>query len=99
MSRINGYAPSDVPVLSTASTIKDFSKVPVADPVLGAVVPGTGDETSLSTASTAVAHASAGSDVRTEKVAALKLSIAAGSYHVSAGDVADKLINNLLGAQ
>ena len=99
MSRISGYPASDLAALSTSSTNKDFGKVPVADPVLDSVVPGTGDATNLSTASTAVARASTGSDVRTDKVAALKLAISAGSYHVSASDVADKLIDNLLGAK
>ena len=44
-------------------------------------------------------QASAGSDVRTAKVAALQAAIAGGTYNVSAGDVADKLIENLLGSK
>ena len=99
MSRINGYAPSDVTTLSTASTNKTFGKGAVADPVLSSFDPGTGDAASLSTASTAAAQASAGSDVRADKVAALKLAIAAGSYNVPAGAVAEKLINHLLGGR
>ena len=99
MSRINGYAPSDVAALNAGSVKKDAGKVPVTGSDQNTLLRATGDETKLSTASTAVAQASAGSDVRTDKVAALKLAIAAGSYHVSAGDVADKLIDNLLGGQ
>ena len=58
--------------------------------------PATGDATRLSTTSGIVAQATAGSDVRFEKVAALQSAIASGTYKVSAGDVADKLINSLL---
>jgi len=44
-----------------------------------------------------IAQALEGSDVRTEKVAALQESIANGSYNVSSSDVADKMIRSLLG--
>ena len=54
------------------------------------------DDAKLSTAAGAVAQALSGSDVRTEKVAALQQSIAAGTYNVSSSDVADKLISALL---
>lgn len=37
------------------------------------------------------------SDVRTDKVAALKTAIENGTYHVPAAQVADKLISSLLG--
>ena len=55
------------------------------------------DQAKVSLAGGLVARASAGSDVRTEKVAALQAAIAAGTYKVGAGDVADKLIDSLLG--
>jgi negative regulator of flagellin synthesis FlgM len=55
------------------------------------------DQASLSTTSGVMAQAlTASDDVRTEKVAALQQSIAAGTYNVSSSDVADKLINALL---
>jgi negative regulator of flagellin synthesis FlgM len=55
------------------------------------------DQTSLSQASGLMAQALSGSDdVRTEKVAALQQSIAAGTYNVSSSAVADKLISSLL---
>ena len=57
----------------------------------------TSDATRLSTASGVVGKALAGSDVRTDKVAALQQSIAAGTYHVSASDVATSIIASLLG--
>jgi negative regulator of flagellin synthesis FlgM len=59
--------------------------------------PREGDETRLSTTSGLIAQALEGSDVRTEKVAALQESIANGSYNVSSADVADKMIRSLLG--
>ncbi len=96
MSRINGYAPQDVAALGVSKTSADAGKVGKAagsQPVLN----GRGDATRLSTASAAVAQAAAGPDVRTEKVAALQAAIAKGTYIVSAGDVADKLIGSLLG--
>ncbi len=54
------------------------------------------DQASLSTAGALVAQALSGSDVRSDKVASLQQSIAAGTYNVSSSDVADKLIGALL---
>ncbi len=54
------------------------------------------DQTNLSSASGVIAHALEGSDVRTEKVAALQQAIASGSYNVSASDVAGKMVDSLL---
>jgi negative regulator of flagellin synthesis FlgM len=69
--------------------------------VSGAVEGGTGsgssvDRTSLSANAVLMAQALSGSDVRTDKVAALQQSIAAGTYNVSSSDVADKVISALL---
>ena len=50
----------------------------------------------LSSTSAVVAQALSGSDVRTEKVAALQQSIAAGTYNVPSAAVADKLIGSML---
>ncbi len=55
-----------------------------------------GDQTVLSSTSALLARALSGSDVRTEKVAALKLAIDSGSYQVPASEVAGKLIQSLL---
>jgi negative regulator of flagellin synthesis FlgM len=54
------------------------------------------DRTSLSTNAVLMAQALSGSDVRTDRVAALQQSIAAGTYNVSSSDVADKVISALL---
>lgn len=59
------------------------------------------DQASLSSAAGVVgglaAQASQGSDVRTERVAALQQAISAGTYNVSSADVADKIMGALLG--
>lgn len=54
------------------------------------------DQTNLSSAGGMIAHALEGSDVRTNKVAALQKAIASGSYSVSSSDVAGKMIDSLL---
>lgn len=56
------------------------------------------DKAKLSPASELLASALEGSDVRTSKVEALQKAIADGSYKVSSGDVADKMIQSLLGS-
>ncbi|MEO6806577.1 MAG: flagellar biosynthesis anti-sigma factor FlgM [Edaphobacter sp.] len=55
------------------------------------------DEANLSSAGSFVSHALEGSDIRSEKVGALQQAIATGSYNVSSSDVADKIIQSLLG--
>jgi negative regulator of flagellin synthesis FlgM len=54
------------------------------------------DEAKVSTAAEMITRALSGSDVRTEKVAALQQAIAAGTYSVSSSDVADKVMGSLL---
>jgi negative regulator of flagellin synthesis FlgM len=54
------------------------------------------DRASLSANAVLMAQALSGSDVRTDRVAALQQSIAAGTYNVSSSDVADKVISALL---
>jgi negative regulator of flagellin synthesis FlgM len=55
------------------------------------------DQTELSAASGIMAQALEGSDTRSAKVAALQQAIASGNYNVSSSDVADKMIQSLLG--
>lgn len=55
------------------------------------------DEATLSTTGGMIAQALQGSDVRTAKIEALQRTISSGSYNVSASDVADKMIQSLLG--
>lgn len=55
------------------------------------------DHAELSAAGSLISRALNGSDVRMDKVQALKLAIAAGSYRVSSSDVADKIIHSIIG--
>jgi flagellar biosynthesis anti-sigma factor FlgM len=54
------------------------------------------DKANLSTLGGLVAQASAGPDVRLDKVAALQYSIASGTYNVPASAVASKIVDSLL---
>jgi negative regulator of flagellin synthesis FlgM len=54
------------------------------------------DSAKVSLAGAMLSQATTGSDVRFEKVAALQQSIAAGTYNVSASDVASRLVDSML---
>lgn len=54
------------------------------------------DAATLSPAGNLIAQALNGSDVRSDKVDALRQTIASGNYNVSSADVADKMIQSLL---
>jgi negative regulator of flagellin synthesis FlgM len=54
------------------------------------------DDAKVSTLAGVITQGLSGSDVRTEKVAALQQAIAAGTYSVSSSDVAEKVIGSLL---
>lgn len=55
------------------------------------------DSADLSTAGGLISKALETSDVRSAKVEALQKAIASGNYNVSSSDVADKMIQSLLG--
>lgn len=55
------------------------------------------DQTNLSSTGGLVAQALDSSDTRSAKVASLQQAIASGTYSVSSSDVADKIIQSLLG--
>ena len=55
------------------------------------------DQANLSSTGGLVAHALGGSDTRAAKVTALQEAINSGNYSVSSSDVADKIIQSLLG--
>ena len=57
---------------------------------------GHADQANLSSTSGMIAHALEGSDVRIEKVAVLRQTIASGNYNVSSSDVAGKIVDSLL---
>ena len=58
----------------------------------------TSDEATLSSAGSAVSDSSAGSGVRTDKVAEIQAALAAGSYNVSASAIASKVVDSMLGS-
>jgi negative regulator of flagellin synthesis FlgM len=85
------YSSQDV-AATTASTTKGTQAAATSASLAAAF---SGDKAQLSTASTQISPAADG-DVRMDKVAALQSQIAAGTYNVSASDVADKMIGALL---
>ncbi len=54
------------------------------------------DQANVSVAGGLAAQGTSDGDVRLDKVTALQQQIAAGTYRVSAGDVADKIVASLL---
>jgi negative regulator of flagellin synthesis FlgM len=56
----------------------------------------TQDRTEVSTAASLAHQAMAVPDVRMDKVAAVQQALANGTYQVSAGDVADKLVQQMM---
>lgn len=61
--------------------------------------PVAGDQTHLSEAASLVSQAASLPDVRPEKVAAVQAAIAGGTYAVSSKDVAQSLMDHMLGKQ
>lgn len=55
-----------------------------------------GDHATLSSAGAEALQAAGDSDVRTEKVTAVRSALAAGTYSVTAADVAGKMIDSML---
>ncbi len=78
---------SSSPATSNATTSQSQAAIPNG---------GKTDQADLSSTGLAAAQ-SATSDVRMEKVQNVRAAIDAGTYQVSAQDVADKMIQNLLG--
>jgi negative regulator of flagellin synthesis FlgM len=84
---ISSVTPSEVkPGIRTSASDATIAKKPI-----------TADQTSLSSTAGLVAQALEGSDTRSAKVASLQQAISAGNYNVSSSDVADKIIQSLLG--
>jgi negative regulator of flagellin synthesis FlgM len=55
-----------------------------------------GDKANLSNVATQVAQSAAAPDVRLDKVASIQNALQSGTYEVSAGDVAKKVISSML---
>jgi len=89
---INSSAPQEATPTVQATVSKSVAKE-------GQSIANVGhdDQTNLSSTGGLVAQALESSDVRSAKVTALQQAIEAGSYSVSPSDVADKIIQSLLG--
>ena len=61
------------------------------------LVSSPGDDAELSSAASLVSQAASLPDVRAEKVEAVKAAIADGSYNVSSADVAQSIVDHMLG--
>ncbi len=98
MSYTNGIGSAQL-LLTAVSTASAASRVQ-SDQAAGGT-PTTGqlgdanDHTTFSATGSLIAQVSSGPDVRMDKVASLQQAIAAGTYSVSASDVADKLMTAL----
>jgi negative regulator of flagellin synthesis FlgM len=57
------------------------------------------DSATLSSAGSEVSQTAADSTVRMDKVAGIQAALAAGSYNVSAGAVASKVVDSMLGGE
>jgi negative regulator of flagellin synthesis FlgM len=104
LSHTNGIAnPQDPFTTETTAPSAGAAKTERTESVSIAVTPHSPaanamplDDAKWSTFGGALAHALTQSDVRMDKVTALQQAIAAGTYNVSASDVAGKIINSLL---
>jgi negative regulator of flagellin synthesis FlgM len=103
MSYASGINSLQQPINSiTSSEAKPATQVTVPDTRSSASEGSTAgvaqvDQANLSSTGGLVAQALEGSDTRSAKVASLQQAIAAGTYSVSSSDVADKIIQSLLG--
>lgn len=103
MSYSSGINSLQQPVNSiTSSEAKPATQVSAPESVSNASVGSTAnvqqvDQASLSSTGGLVAQAMEGPDTRSAKIASLQEAIAAGNYSVSSSDVADKIIQSLLG--
>jgi negative regulator of flagellin synthesis FlgM len=57
------------------------------------------DQATFSSAGSEVSQTAGGTEVRMDKVAAIQAALAAGTYNVSAADVATKVVDSMLGGQ
>jgi negative regulator of flagellin synthesis FlgM len=93
MQQTNGIS-SVQSTLATQPVNETKTPAPVKPSADEAASSAKSDKTSFSAAAKSV---SASSDVRLDKVASLQAAIANGTYSVSSGQVADKIITSLLG--
>ena len=81
----------------TPSDVRQVTHVVVANNSVATTADAKHDQASLSPTGGLVAQALESSDVRVAKVESLQLAIASGNHSVSSSNVADKIIQSLLG--
>jgi negative regulator of flagellin synthesis FlgM len=100
LSYTNGIGtPQQLPGVAEAAASSSASRTAKTEAVSGQNGFNNGvpvDQANVSSTASAVAQGLSGSDVRNDKVVALQQSIAAGTYSVSASDVAGKVMSALL---
>jgi negative regulator of flagellin synthesis FlgM len=104
LSYMNGIgSPQQVPGSTEAAAASSANRAAKTEMGAGLISASVGqsntapvDEAKVSSAAEMMAQVLSGSDVRTEKVAALQQAIVAGTYSVSSSDVAGKVIDSLL---
>lgn len=89
---------NSVNALNRAYSIAETSTATAGRPESGSKtdMAPTGDSTTLSAGASLASQLANVSDVRQEKVAGIQQSLAAGTYQVDAGKVADKIIASML---
>jgi len=85
------------PVKAEVYTDSQSNVSPTMQQVTDRSVASGGDRTVVSTMAGALSQALGTSDVRMDKVAQLQAVIANGSYNVSSSDIADKLLQSMMG--
>lgn len=76
---------------------REIAKAGAAGQAQGTAGSAAADEATLSSAASLAAQAAPDSDVRMEKVVQVQQAMATGSYDVPASDVANKMIERMLG--
>lgn len=61
--------------------------------------PAAGDQAHLSGAASLASHAASLPDIRPDRVQSVQAAIASGSYNISSSDVADSLMQHMIGSQ
>lgn len=91
---------NNINAVSRAQMASEVSSAAAGKPESGSTADiAAGDTATLSAGATLASHMASVSDVRMEKVASVQQSLAAGTYHVDAGKVADKIIQSILQKQ
>lgn len=83
----------------TADIALSAAQMTTAHPDVSASASVSADQAHLSGAASLAAHAASLPDVREEKVETVRAAIAGGTYNVSSSDVAQSMMNHLLGGR